>query len=167
MPVRGPPVVNSPRAAVHSSPTFDSHPLLLYSSECLVRVEDMTRACATLTLFLGLPQGSMGFASCLSSSCRPRVPPPTTALLGVWGRVTSRSSSSSSIGGSSIKSGGQTLCRVRRRRSECLMASISTSGDREAKPETEGMPAGLCCVAPVGMIRHCCCCVPQYMQRAD
>lgn len=118
-----------------------------------MRVEGMTRTCATLMLFLGLPQGSMSFASCLSSSCRPRVPPPTTgtALLGVWGRVTNRSSGSS-ITRHNGNSGSQMPCRVRRRRSACLMASVSTSGDREAKPETEGMPAGLCCVVSVGKV---------------
>lgn len=85
-----------------------------------VSVEDMTRACATLTLFLGLPRGAMSFVSSFSS-CRPRTAPPRM-LLGVWERGSS----------------SQPLRHLRRRRSECLVASVSTSGDTDTRPSTGG-----------------------------
>ncbi|CAM9159719.1 unnamed protein product [Scytosiphon promiscuus] len=87
----------------------------------------MTRACATLTLFLGLPHGAMSFASSFSS-CRPRASAaPRTVLLGMWGHPTSASSSSS-------RGSGQPMRHLRRKRSDCLVASTATTGDREAKP---------------------------------
>ncbi|CAN0023401.1 unnamed protein product [Ectocarpus sp. 8 AP-2014] len=89
----------------------------------------MTRACATLTLFLGLPQGTMGFASSFSACRLQASAAPRTALLRacrVWGRTSSSSSSER-----------QPLRHLRRRRSEGLVASLSTKGEREVNPATE------------------------------
>ncbi|CAB1113519.1 unnamed protein product [Ectocarpus sp. CCAP 1310/34] len=86
----------------------------------------MTRACATLTLFLGLPQGTMGFASSFSACRSQASAAPRTALLRAWGRTSSGSSSER-----------QPLRHLRRRRSEGLVASLSTKGEREGNPATE------------------------------
>lgn len=78
----------------------------------------MTRASATLTLFLSLPQGSMSFVSSISS-CRPRVALPKMQLSGAPGRAMSSSSHSQR--------------HLRRRRSDYLVASVSTSEDVSAE----------------------------------
>eukprot|EP00904_Undaria_pinnatifida_P009504 jgi/Undpi1/5684/HiC_scaffold_2.g00958.m1 len=86
----------------------------------------MARSCATLTLFLSLPRASMGFVSS-SCFCAQRAAP-RPVFAGVWGTVNGRSSSSSS----------QPLRHLRRRRSECLVASVSTSEGVNTKPAAEG-----------------------------